>query len=122
MSNEKKKILKMIEDGIITAEEGFKLLEAISEEDVQKSQPKGGPKWVRIQVVDERTEKNVNIKLPISVLKVAIKFGAKFSMNIDGVKAEDYYDELIQAIDEGVIGEVVNVETDDGNHVCISLE
>lgn len=122
MSEEKIKILKMIEDQIITAEEGFQLLEAIGENKSFSSEKKA--RWIRVKVKSGRADRNanVNIKLPVSVLKAGLKLGAKFSVDLNNVMTDDNYKELMEAIENGIMGDIINVDTDDGDTVVISLE
>ncbi len=122
MSEEKIKILKMIEDQIITAEEGFQLLEAIGEPKGFESDVKA--RWIRIKVKSARSERNanVNIKLPVSILKAGLKLGAKFSVDLNNVMTDAHYKELLEAIEKGALGEIINVDTDEGDTIIISLE
>ena len=115
---ERLQILKMIEGGQITAEEGARLLEALEE-------PSGGgrrgpsPKWFRIRVSDLRTGKQkVNVNLPLGVLDLGARIGAKFAAPA-GVNV----DEIISAIKEGAEGKIVDVEDpEDGERVEIYVE
>lgn len=122
MGEEKIKILKMIESGIITADEGLKLLEAIENAPEEKSASKEEAKWLRIKVSGGRQEKNYNIKVPVSMVKIALKLGAKFNINVDGHHTEAYYEQIQEAIRNEKIGEIVNIESDDGERVVISIE
>ncbi len=72
---ERMKILKMIEDSKITAEEGAKLLAALA--DSRRTQPlptasagAGSAKWFRVRVTDVATGKTrVNVNLPIALVR-----------------------------------------------------
>ncbi|HEM60929.1 MAG TPA: hypothetical protein ENO24_01460 [Chloroflexi bacterium] len=115
---ERLQILKMIEGGQLTAEEGARLLEALEE-------PSGGarrgssPRWFRIRVSDLRTGKQkVNVNLPLGVLDLGARIGAKFAAPA-GVNV----DEIISAIKEGAEGKIVDVEDpEDGERVEIYVE
>lgn len=122
MGEEKIKILKMIESGIITADEGMKLLEAVENATEEKNTSKEQAKWLRIMVSGGRQEKNYNIKVPVSMIKVAIKLGAKFNIDVDGHKSEAYYQQIQEAIKKEQFGEIVNIETEEGERVVISIE
>ena len=57
-AEERLKILKMIEEGKITAEEGTRLLGALNKQKKRPSAPgEGGPRWLRVRVLDLRTGK-----------------------------------------------------------------
>lgn len=123
MSEEKIKVLKMIEEGIISAEEGFQLLEAIGESNVRSEfKNQNTPKWIRIRVLDASSGKNVNIKLPVAIIKTGLKIGEKFSVDLKDAMRDINFEEVIQAIKDGVTGEIIRVETDEGETVIITLE
>lgn len=123
MSEEKIKVLKMIEEGIISAEEGFQLLEAIGESNVRSEfKNHKSPKWIRIRIMDASSGKNVNVKLPVAIIKTGLKIGERFSVDVKNAMQDVNFEEVIQAINDGVTGEIVRVETDEGETVIITLE
>jgi len=121
---ERLKILKMIEDGKITAEEGAKLLAALA--DSRRTQPlptvgaNGGAKWFRVRVTDVATGKTrVNIQLPMSLINVGIKVGARFAPDLD----EEQMTMIAEALKTGALGKIVDVVDDeDGEHVEVFIE
>ena len=79
-SEERMKILKMIEDGKLSAEEGTKLLAALSEKRVPEhalpGMP-GGPRWLRIRVTDVRTGRSkASVQIPLALVDAGMKIGA----------------------------------------------
>jgi hypothetical protein len=123
MKEEQMKILKMIEDGVITAADGMKLLEAINDEpQATEGEKSETVEWVKIKVSDpKRVNKDVNIKLPMSLIKIGMKIGEKFSVNFGTNLDPGDFQKILEAIQEGGAGEVINIETDDGQIVEISL-
>lgn len=123
MKVEQMKILKMIEDGVITAADGMKLLEAINDEpQTTEGEKNESVEWVKIKVSDpKRVNKDVNIKLPMSLIKIGMKIGEKFSVNFGTNLDPGDFQKILEAIQEGGAGEVINIETDDGQIVEISL-
>jgi hypothetical protein len=123
MKEEQMKILKMIEDGVITAADGMKLLEAINDEpQATEGEKNETVEWVKIKVSDpKRVNKDVNIKLPMSLIKIGMKIGEKFSVNFGTNLDPGDFQKILEAIQEGGAGEVINIETDDGQIVEISL-
>jgi len=128
MTSEKMQILKMIEDGKITAEEGMKLMQAIESEDTQiedtmepvQGGGTGRPRRLRVRVEKEGKE-TVNIKIPISLVNVGLKIGKKFSPELQESMGNVDMDEIIKMIQEGAEGRLV--EVDDGDeHVEIFVE
>ncbi len=125
-SEERLKILNMIQEGKITPDEGIKLLEAM-ETPVRPEKPNTPqvipgrePGFLRIVVTDTDSGRNrVNIRLPISVVDAGFKMGAKFSPEVQGLDAK----QLMGFVKAGVTGQVVDIiDEDDGEHVQVFLE
>ncbi len=118
---ERMKILKMIEEGKVSAEEGAKLLAALS----GANRPLGGlaasgAKWLRVRVtaVDSGRSK-ATVQIPISLMEAGMKIGAHFAPEIDGVNM----DQLMEALRSGMTGKIIDVVDDeDGEHVEIFVE
>jgi hypothetical protein len=125
-SEERMRILKMIQDGVISADDGIRLLDSLEqsvkrEKDGQPVEEVGrAAKFFRVRVTDTNTGKaRVNVRLPISVLSAGMKMGARFSTEIQGLDPSD----LMQFIREGTIGKIVDVfDEKDGEHVEVFLE
>jgi hypothetical protein len=115
---ERLQILRMIEGGQVTAEEGAKLLDAVGEPS-RGEQTGGSPGWFRVRVTDLRTGKHkVNVNLPMRLLDVGAKIAAKF-----GAPADLDIEEIVKAIKEGAQGKIVDVEDiEDGERVEIYVE
>ena len=108
-TEERMKILKMIADKQTTAEEGARLLEALKVSagaEAGRGEP-GGAKWLRIRVSDRATGKvKVNVNLPVSLMDVGLKMGARFAPDMNGMDLN-----FIQAaLREGRQGRVMEVE------------
>jgi hypothetical protein len=117
MKEEIMKILKMVEEGKIKAEDAYKLIDAI--EEVEKSQKKEG-KFLKIHVEEEDGEK-VKISIPINLVKLIDKFipkEAKEKIEEHGFNLND----LVSIIQEGVSEPIVDVEGEDGEKVKIWIE
>ncbi len=136
MTDDKLRILKMLENGTINANEAAELLNAIQNEPIVKANaelmsvvtPEGEQKrakWMRIQVTNTKTDKKmVNIRVPLALIRWAGKSQMLKTINIGDGKKLDLDDDLInQALNNGEPGIFVDVEDeDDGEHVIISLE
>lgn len=126
---ERLKILKMLEDGKISAEDAAKLLKTLETVDKSSktsadggstsSTPSGG-RWFRVRVTDIETGKpRVNIRMPVSVVRSGLKMGAHFSPNVEGMNIN----RLSEIIESGEIGQVVDVfDEEDGEHVEVFIE
>jgi hypothetical protein len=124
-AEERMQILKMIQEGKITAEEGAKLLQALSASKADKRSPSsttvgGDARWFRVRVTDLASGKSkVNVNIPMGLVNVAIKMGARFAPNVEGAN----YDEMVQAIKSGASGKIIDVTDDqDGERVEIFVE
>ncbi len=121
---ERMQILKMIEQGKITADEGAKLLAALAagkgEAGRQDAQGASGRRQFRVRVTDLSTGRNkVNINIPMSLVNVGIKMGARFAPDIEGVN----FDEIVTAIKSGSQGKIVDVvDEEDSERVEIYVE
>jgi SHOCT-like protein len=123
-SEERMKILKMIEEGKLSAEEGTKLLTALS--DKRPSAPPrtpgmpGGPRWLRIRVTDVRSGRSkASVQIPLALVDAGMKIGAHFAPEVQGVDMSNVMD----AVRSGMIGKIIDVTDDeDGEHVEIYVE
>jgi hypothetical protein len=118
---ERMQILKMVEEGKISAEEGAKLLAALAAgKSVPTKREGGAPKQFRVRVTDLNSGRNkVNINIPMSLVNVGLKMGARFAPDIEGVN----FDEIMEAVRSGSQGKIVDVvDEEDGERVEIYVE
>lgn len=115
MSEERTHILQMVSEGRIDAQQGVELLEAL-----KTAKTPDGPapvenkkaSWFRVRVTNMETGRpQVNVNLPFSLVRAGIKFGARFAPEAEDID----WDELVQAIDNGAIGKLVDVEDLESN-------
>jgi hypothetical protein len=128
--DERMKVLKMIEDCRITAEEGAELLEAL---DARPSQPSihapfeplpvtepRTARWFRVVITDLNTgKKRVDLRLPVSLLNAGVKMGARFAPQVEGLDSE----KLMAQLRSGEMGKVFEmVKEEAAEHVEVFLE
>ncbi|MCK5731845.1 MAG: hypothetical protein KAH13_02400 [Tenericutes bacterium] len=125
MKEERMKILDLLSKGLISADEAEKLLGAIGKAEVEVeetvnviSKKKNQFKMLKI-LVDSVGGDKVRVELPIEFAKLLKnkKFG-----NFDSSDFDIDIDMLLQMINTGVVGEIVNVESADGDIVKIIVE
>jgi hypothetical protein len=125
-SEERMKILKMIEDGKLSAEEGTKLLAALNSPRVP-TPPRppgmpgpGGARWLRIRVTDIRTGRSkASVQIPLALVDAGMKIGAHYAPEVEGVDMTN----VMEALRSGVTGKIIDVTDDeDGEHVEIYVE
>lgn len=127
-SEERLRVLQLIQDGKISAEEGIRLLESLdTAAQANAGKPAGtsvatgrGARWFRVRVTDTGTGKTrVNVRLPVNVLSAGMKMGARFSPEVEGLDM----DQLMGLIQAGATGQVLDVvDEQDGEHVEVFLE
>jgi hypothetical protein len=126
MNEEKLKILKMIEEGTITADEGSKLLASIDDSKELNIHESTGekPKWLRIKVLSNENGKNTKVKvnIPIALVETGLKIGKSFDKNFEeSMKGIDIV-EVMEMIRNGAEGKIVEVESDTGEIVEVYVE
>lgn len=107
-ADERLQILKMIEEGKINASEGAELIRALDQTAQKNKDPLKGasqPRWFRVRVTDVANGRNkVNINIPIGLVNVGVKMGARFTSEIEGFNYED----IAEAIRNGRQGKIVD--------------
>ena len=128
-SEERMRILRMIQEGKISAAEGMQLLDALADASLTPPKKAGseaptlpgkGARWFRVRVTDSDSGKvRVNVRLPVNVLNAGFKMGARFAPEVEGLDINQLQ-ELIRA---GEMGKIVDVyDEEDGEHVEVFLE
>ena len=125
-SEERMRILQMIQEGKITAEEGAKLLEALGKSKKPPMPPRPphpagrDARLLRVRITDLKTGKTkVNVNIPMGLVNVGIRLGARFMPT----SADVDFDEIMAAIDAGTTGKVVDVEeVEEGERIEVWIE
>ncbi len=127
--SEKIKILKMVEDGVITSEEALKLLDAVEEnveQEVKKEKIKLKGKKLKIKVFDPADNTKVDIKIPLSLINLGLTIGTKIKPELKEKIGDIDIDEIIKnAIDDfSETGNqtLVDIEEENGTIVKIYIE
>ena len=126
-TEERKRILKLIQEGKITAEEGAKLLNALGSSD-SSSKRRPSPaqrsgktaRWVRVRVTDVATGKTkTTVNIPLGLIDWGLQIGAQYAPEVGGLDLN----QLSEMLDEGTMGKIVDViNEEDGEHVEIYVE
>lgn len=123
-TEERMKILTMIREGKITAEEGAKLLSALGEGQKPSRSPatraSGEPRWFRVRVTDLVSGKTkVSVNIPFGLMEWGLQIGAQFAPEVGNLD----FEQLKEMLQSGVEGKVVDViDEEDGEHVEIFIE
>ncbi len=124
-SEERMKILKMVEEGKISAEEGAKLLAALQQAQRgsggdQAGRRPGAGRWLRIRVTEVATGRSkASVQIPIGLIDAGMKIGAHFAPEVEGVDMSN----VLDAVRAGATGKIIDVTDDeDGERVEIYVE
>ena len=124
LKEERMKILDLLSKGVISADEAEKLLAAMEKPEQPSyveqqvfTQKKAPFRMLRV-FVDSKDGDVVKIQIPIEFAKL-LKTG-KFNMNLQNSDID--IDAILEMINQGVVGELVNVESADGDIVKIVVE
>jgi len=121
-TEERMRILKMISEKQITAEEGAKLLEALraSGGDAAAQEASTRARWLRVRVTDRGSGRaKLNVNIPIGLLDVGLKMGARFAPDMAGMDLQA----IQAAIKEGLQGRIVEMDDEqDDERVEIFVE
>lgn len=131
MSEEMDKILKMLEDGKITAKQAKELIEAISESGshkkiipVQSEEKNYDDRMLKIKMINTSGDK-FNFQLPVKIIKGILKLSGTLPIQAEGINGIDMVN-LIKTISESfeskTVGEILNITSNDGNVIKVVIE
>jgi hypothetical protein len=128
-SEERLKVLKMVQEGKITAEMAAELLKALDSSS-KKTEPedrnavafpgKNSGRFFRVRVTDtESGRTRVNVRLPLGMVNAGMRMGMRFSPEVEGLDAT----RLAEALASGETGQIMDIYDDeDGEHVEVYIE
>ena len=129
MNDEISRVLTMVEDGKIDKEKAGELINILQGknqlEQVQlKKEVPYGNKMLKIRVTSEKGD-NVNVNLPINLVKAVLKVGTNIAEKIP--EASKYVkdinvDLLIEAIENELDGQIVDITSANGDKVFVVIE
>ncbi|SDN38053.1 hypothetical protein [Bacillus sp. OK048] len=129
MKDEISKVLTLVEEGKIDKEKASELITILQGKDqpelvTVKKEASFGNKMLKIRVTSEQGD-NVNVNLPINLVKAVLKVGTNIAEKIP--EAEKYVkdinvDLLIEAIENELDGEIVNITSANGDKVFVVIE
>ncbi len=120
MEEERLQILRMVQEGKVTPEEGAKLLEALESE---PPTARATSQWLRVRVFDEKQNKlKVNVNVPINLVKLFGRFIPTKELEAKGLGPLNM-DEIVEMVKTGAQGKLVDVYDDEeGVRVEIFVE
>ncbi|MGG2054982.1 hypothetical protein ABFY48_11340 [Lysinibacillus pakistanensis] len=129
MKEEITRVLTMIQEGKIDADKGSELIQALQEkeETSNKSFEKTTSyldKTLKIRVVSAEND-NVTVNLPIKLVKVVLMAGHSIAASIP--QSEKYVKDIdinliIEAIENELDGQIVDIKSANGDSVAVFIE
>lgn len=123
MKEEVKRILKMVEEGKIDIDKATELIEAINKP-VNIQQPSVSEninKMLKVRALSA-TNDTVNVNVPVKILKAI--GNAVNTVKIPGISDQEGIDikMIMEAIDSGLEGKIVDVKSSNGDIVEVTIE
>ncbi len=125
LKEERLKILELLQEGKVTPEQAESLLAVLMEKAPTPNQPeaitaaKKGPFRMLKIMVDSEDGDKVRVNVPVEFAKL-LKKGRFGNVNLDNLEID--LDSIIDMVQTGLNGELVSVDTEDGDHVKIIVE
>lgn len=129
MNEEVTIILKMVEEGKVSADKAKELIDALvnTSKNTEVIIPKRyEDKFLRVEVLSHEGDK-VNIELPIKVIKEVIKVTGKLPIStsiegMNGINIDELMNTLVSCLDNEVMGEIVDICSSEGDIVKIVID
>ncbi|TDL82767.1 hypothetical protein [Peribacillus frigoritolerans] len=127
MKDEISRVLTLMEEGKIDKEKASELITILQGKDepnlVKKEVPYGN-KMLKVRVTSDEGD-HVNVNLPINLVKAVLKVGTNIAEKIP--EAEKYVkdinvDLLIEAIENELDGQIVDITSANGDKVFVVIE
>ncbi|MGN8845383.1 SHOCT-like domain-containing protein [Niallia sp. HCP3S3_B10] len=127
MNDEIRRILTMVENGKLTSDQAAVLIHSFEEKIEKKQLLEDSPylnRLLKVRVHSE-TNDNININVPIRLVKVLLQTGIGIASKIP--QAQTYTENidvelLLAAIDSELVGEIVNAKLANGDSINIYVE
>ena len=119
MSEELIRVLKMIESGVITSEEGQKLIQAMQKSEQKVARVNSHPigRFLRLDILstEEGEKETVQINFPLNLAKAVLKMGiVQKQLNAKvGENVNLEIEEILALIDSEVMGDLMTIDTKD---------
>lgn len=120
--NERMKILEMLQQGIISIEEAEKLLKALDGNLIEAKPVSTTGKILNIDI-NSAAGDVVKVKLPLNLMRLfkgkKINFG---NGTANEVMDQIDFDQILEMIENGAMGELVNIQSAEGDTVIINVQ
>lgn len=119
-TEERLRVLRLIESGQVSAEEGARLLDSLGSPREPTARSKAINRTLRVKVTDAASgRQKVNVTVPTTLISVGVKLGARLLPRTSAAAIEDIQ-RLIEAGKRGRIYELQDLE--EGERIEIFVE
>lgn len=118
------RILKMVEEGTVTAEQAAELMAALRPQQTALAKSSYDKKMFRI-IVDSTRGDKVNVQFPVGAIKKILKVTGKLPIpekDLEGVDLAGMMDAVCECLDGEVEGDFVHVSAADGTTVRVYVD
>lgn len=123
--DEQLRILKMIEEGTITAEQAAELMSAMGvNEEMNMARNTYDKKMFRV-VVDSTAGDKVNVQFPVGAIKKILKATGRLPISEQGLEGVDIaamMEAISECLENEIEGDFVNVQAADGTTVRVFVD
>ena len=123
--DEQLRILKMIEEGTITAEKAAELMSAMGvNEEMNMARNTYDKKMFRV-VVDSTAGDKVNVQFPVGAIKKILKATGRLPISEQGLEGVDIaamMEAISECLENEIEGDFVNVQAADGTTVRVFVD
>ncbi|MFR1709466.1 MAG: SHOCT-like domain-containing protein [Clostridium sp.] len=129
MNEEMLMVLKMVEEGKVSADKAKELIDALgntSKNTESITSKRYEDKFLRVEVLGHDGDK-VNVKLPIKVIREVLKVTGKLPISksiegMDGIDIDELMNTIVSCLDNEVMGEIVDICSSDGDTVKVVVD
>lgn len=127
MKDEISRVLTLVQDGKIDSKKAAELIDVLKEKEDLITSPKTTnytDKTLKVRIISKEND-NVNVNLPIKLVKAVLKTGHSIAASIP--QSEKYVREidinlLIDAIENELDGQIVDIKSANGDSVAVFIE
>jgi len=118
-TDERNRVLYMVESGKVTAAQAAQLLDTLDLER-SRSREQSRNRNARVRVTNLATNRQkVNVTIPVSLIQVGLRLGTRLAPQVSGSALED----LLRAIEGGATGRLLDLQDlEEGERVEIFAE
>lgn len=119
-TEERNRILRLIESGQVSAAEAAQLLDTLEEEYVPSERARNRTVRVRVTSLPNSKQKlNTSVTLPVNLLKIGLNIGARLSPQL----SRSGLDDVLRAVERGATGRLLDIhDMEEGQRVEIFAE